>query len=191
VELGCNTTGGGSTGGGGSNPFSWAWNHVVKPAGNIIYHVSGASDVVGCLAHPTWGGCAMAVLTIAMALTPGGEELRMAEGAVRMVAVTTKEGRIVDLTLGDLLRGTEGVAASGRRINRIERELVNESGDRHGCWTCGATTSGYPDGHWTPDHNPSWSIAPKGPWTLWPQCRICSNQQGGFVSALKRWLYNF
>jgi hypothetical protein len=191
LELGCHPAGGGSTGGGSSNPFSWAWNHVVKPAANIIYHASGASDVVGCLAHPTWGGCAMAVLTIAMALTPGGEELRMAAGTIRMAAVATKEARIVDLTLGDVLRGTEGVAVQGRRFNRFEQMLINESGDAHGCWTCGARTSGWSDGHWTGDHNPGWNLAPKGPWTAWPHCRVCSNQQGGFVSSLLRFLYNF
>jgi hypothetical protein len=45
----------------------------LKKLGGFLYHASGASDVVGCVTHATWGGCTMAVLTIAMVVGTGGE----------------------------------------------------------------------------------------------------------------------
>jgi large repetitive protein len=98
---------------------------------------------------------------------------------------------IADQTLGPN-KPSAGVAASrGDKVMSDEQPLVNEAGDQHGCSTCGASESGYSDGHWTGDHQPPNKLAPNGPWTLFPQCRACARQQGGIVNGLNQGWYDF
>jgi RHS repeat-associated protein len=104
------------------------------------------------------------------------------------------EGDLCKLTLGPSLRGqkAEGVAAErGDTVLAHEQRMINEFGDRNGCAACGATESGYKDGHWTGDHNPPNKLAPNGPWTLYPHCKVCSKQQGGIVRSLLKEYYDF
>lgn len=99
---------------------------------------------------------------------------------------------ICDLTLGPDLRGerADGVTAErGDEVLPHEQKMVNESGDRNGCFTCKAGKSGYRDGHWTGDHNPPNRLAPNGPWTLYPHCKGCSLRQGGIVNGLRQEWY--
>ncbi|GAA4635358.1 RHS repeat-associated core domain-containing protein [Actinoallomurus vinaceus] len=104
------------------------------------------------------------------------------------------ETNFCNLTLGPSLRGqtAEGVAAErGDTVLAHEQKMINEFGDRNGCAACGATESGYGDGHWTGDHNPANKLAPNGPWTLYPHCKGCSKQQGGIVRSLLKEYYDF
>jgi RHS repeat-associated protein len=100
------------------------------------------------------------------------------------------EKKVCDLTLGpDGKTKQEGVSAErGDTVLAHEQEMINEFGDRNGCSTpgCGATVSGYADGHWTGDHSPANKLAPNGPWTLYPHCKKCTKSQGGVVSGLKQ-----
>jgi RHS repeat-associated protein len=124
-----------------------------------------------------------------------GEAVAVGEAITTEVGATAaagaaKEARIVDLTLGPVGKA-DGIAAErGDTVLAHEKRFINESGDRNGCWTCGATDSGWRDGHWTGDHIPPHRLAPNGPWTLFSQCRICSNQQGGFVSAILKSVFS-
>ncbi|MFJ7899114.1 polymorphic toxin-type HINT domain-containing protein [Streptomyces sp. NPDC096198] len=43
-------------------------------AGKFVYHASGASDVVGCIGDPTWGGCAKAAGMVILTIGTGGED---------------------------------------------------------------------------------------------------------------------
>jgi hypothetical protein len=66
----------------------------LKKLGSFVYHASGAADVVGCVRHATWGGCAMAVLTVAMVVSTGGEGAiarAAAEEAARAIAARAGE----------------------------------------------------------------------------------------------------
>jgi hypothetical protein len=97
--------------GGGGNPFSWAWNHIVKPAAKFAYHASGAADVVGCVTHPSWGGCARAVGAIALTVATMGDGtlLRMAvEGGASLA--------LRDLATQAATRAAESWGAVGRGI---------------------------------------------------------------------------
>jgi hypothetical protein len=110
-------------------------------------------------------------------------------GTTPVLVHNADEGRICDLTLGPALRGqkAEGIAAErGDKVLPHEQEFINESGDRNGCAACHARTSGWPDGHWTGDHNPANKLFPSGPWTLYPHCMVCSRTQGGIVNGLRK-----
>jgi len=94
-ELGCHPAQQSTNNGGGFNFLGF-----VKKAASFAYHASGASDVVGCVTHPSWGGCAMAagaiVLTavtlgdgaIARMAIEGGAELAVRGAAVRAATST-------------------------------------------------------------------------------------------------------
>jgi len=84
------------------------------------------------------------------------------------------------------------------------RSQIDAAGSRYGCHTCGSRNSAGPDGpdpdagHFVPDHIPPVSTfahghprnsplpagtaPPVGEVRLYPQCRRCSNSQGGMMS---------
>ncbi|MGW8436126.1 RHS repeat-associated core domain-containing protein [Nocardiopsis sp. NPDC055879] len=85
----------------------------------------------------------------------------------------------------------EGVALENGDIEAPGvRDLVNESGNRWGCHTCGARTSGLKSGNWVPDHMPPTSlVSPGTPQTAFPHCGTCYRRQGNAVrNLLKEWM---
>jgi hypothetical protein len=112
-------------------------------------------------------------------------------GKTPVLVHNVDECDITAQTLGSNRPGEGVSAARGDRVGSDEQRMINEFGDRNGCSTCGARESGYADGHWTGDHQPPNKLAPKGPWTLYPQCQPCARQQGGIVNGLNRGWYNF
>ncbi|MGX1367625.1 hypothetical protein RKD19_002984 [Streptomyces canus] len=115
-------------------------------------------------------------------------------GQTPVLVHNVNEDTLCNVTLGPAIKGqkAEGVTAErGDTVLAHEQRMVNEFGDRNGCASCGATDSGYKDGHWTGDHNPPNKIAPNGPWTLYPHCKACSKQQGGIVRSLLKEYYDF
>ncbi|MCX4630665.1 polymorphic toxin-type HINT domain-containing protein [Streptomyces sp. NBC_01443] len=97
-------------------------------------------------------------------------------------------GEKCDLTLGAGPNAREGVALENGDIEADGvRDLVNESGNAHGCHTCTATTPGTKHGDWIPDHQPpSGLVAPGSPQTAYPHCFPCARKQGGVVSQLSQ-----
>lgn len=95
-------------------------------------------------------------------------------------------GQKCDLTLGAGPNAREGVALKDGDIEAPGvRELINESGNAHGCHTCPARTPGTKDGDWIPDHQPpSGIISLNSPQTAYPHCIDCARRQGGVVSQL-------
>lgn len=82
----------------------------------------------------------------------------------------------------------EGVSTTNatRTFTADEKDGVNGLGKMYGCHTCGKKKSGWPDGHFTPDHQPPLSLA--GPLhkykgKLYPHCKSCSSKQGGMLSS--------
>ena len=82
----------------------------------------------------------------------------------------------------------EGVSTTNitRNFTPDEKDRVNKLGNMYGCNTCGNKESGWPDGHFTPDHQPPLSLA--GPLhaykgKLYPHCKSCSSKQGGILSS--------
>ncbi|MDQ1008820.1 RHS repeat-associated protein [Streptomyces sp. V4I23] len=115
-------------------------------------------------------------------------------GATPVLVHNVDENTLCNVTLGPAIKGqkAEGVTAErGDTVLAHEQRMMNEFGDRNGCASCGATKSGYKDGHWTGDHNPPNKLAPNGPWTLYPHCKACSKQQGGIVRTLLKEYYDF
>ena len=76
-----------------------------------------------------------------------------------------------------------------RNFTQKEKTGVNELGKQNGCHTCGIKQSGWPDGHFTPDHQPPLSLVSKlsgYQGNLYPHCKACSSKQGGTLSAMKK-----
>lgn len=62
------------------------------------------------------------------------------------------------------------------------QNAVNAAGNAYGCHSCGRRNSGYPDGHWTCDHQPPKSQykgrnPAAGSVRLYPHCKWCSRRQ--------------
>jgi RHS repeat-associated protein len=107
-------------------------------------------------------------------------------GGTPVLVHNATPGQKCDLTLGAGPNAREGVALENGDIEADGvRDLINESGNAHGCHTCSATTLGTRDGDWIPDHQPPSSlVAPGSPQTAYPHCLPCARTQGGVVSQL-------
>jgi hypothetical protein len=121
----------------------------------------------------------------------GVHDYYVVAGAVPVLVHNADECQVVNQTIGPDGPSLGVSAARGDKVGPSEQQIVNESGDMYGCSTCGAQKSGYSDGHWTGDHQPPNKLAPEGPWTLYPQCRACARQQGGFVNGINRGWYDY
>ncbi|HEV2818696.1 MAG TPA: RHS repeat-associated core domain-containing protein, partial [Allosphingosinicella sp.] len=81
----------------------------------------------------------------------------------------------------------ESIPGHSGPARAAERRETNGLGDRDGCHTCGAPESGRPSGNWTPDHQPPSGLNSNGgPQRFYPQCRRCSDRQGGEVTQANR-----
>ncbi|MCT9075019.1 polymorphic toxin-type HINT domain-containing protein [Streptomyces fulvoviolaceus] len=109
-------------------------------------------------------------------------------GETPVLAHNATPGQKCDLTLGAGPNAREGVALENGDIEADGvRDLINESGNAHGCHTCDATAPGTKDGDWIPDHQPPTSLVPPGsPQTAYPHCLPCARRQGGVVSQLSQ-----
>jgi hypothetical protein len=80
---------------------------------------------------------------------------------------------------GPWARGSIPARDFGRDFTPTERNAVNDLGNEFGCHSCGATSAGTKSGNWILDHQPvSRFVDPGTPQQLYPQCLLCSNQQG-------------
>lgn len=109
-------------------------------------------------------------------------------GTTPVLVHNTNGADACDLTLGAGPHAQEGVGLVDGNINAPGvRDMVNQSGKRHGCHTCGTTTPGTPRGNWIPDHQPPTSMVRRGtPQTAYPHCVTCARSQGGTVTQLNR-----
>ncbi|MFY1651162.1 LamG-like jellyroll fold domain-containing protein [Solwaraspora sp. WMMB762] len=88
----------------------------------------------------------------------------------------------------------ESISARGPERDFTAQEIrdVNAIGNKRGCHSCSATSSGFPSGTWVKDHQPvSAFIVPARPQLivpqiLLPQCRACSSAQGRAAAQMKR-----
>jgi RHS repeat-associated protein len=75
--------------------------------------------------------------------------------------------------------GSIPARSTARDFTAAERGQVNAIGSNTGCHTCGTTNPGTKTGNFVPDHQPPSSLNPLGsPQRLYPQCLVCSRQQG-------------
>jgi len=87
----------------------------------------------------------------------------------------------------------ESISARGPERDFTAQEIrdVNAIGNKRGCHSCSATSSGFPSGTWVKDHQPvSAFIVPARPQLivpqiLLPQCRACSSAQGRAAAQMK------
>lgn len=109
-------------------------------------------------------------------------------GATPVLVHNATPGQKCDLTLGAGPNAREGVALENGDIEADGvRDLINESGNAHGCHTCDAKTPGTKEGDWIPDHQPPSSlVSPGSPQTAYPHCQRCARIQGGVASQLKQ-----
>ncbi|MFC4853959.1 DNRLRE domain-containing protein [Actinophytocola glycyrrhizae] len=97
-------------------------------------------------------------------------------------------GNYANQTLGPGPYAKEGVGLVNGNINAPGvRDLINDAGNKYGCHTCGAASSGNKSGNWIPDHQPPTALVPPGtPQTAYPHCSGCARSQGGMVRQLAR-----
>ncbi|MGI4743381.1 MAG: hypothetical protein ACRYG7_50155 [Janthinobacterium lividum] len=74
-----------------------------------------------------------------------------------------------------------------RRFSPQEKNAVNRLGTTSGCHMCGTKVSGWPDSHWTPDHQPPLSRSNLANYrgALYPHCKRCSSHQGGVLAGMQ------
>ncbi|WP_177246570.1 polymorphic toxin-type HINT domain-containing protein [Actinacidiphila alni] len=109
-------------------------------------------------------------------------------GQAAVLVHNATPGQKCDLTLGAGPNAREGVGLENGDIEADGvRDLINESGNAHGCHTCNARTPGTKNGDWIPDHQPPSSLVdPGSPQTAYPHCLPCARRQGGVVSQLSQ-----
>ena len=82
----------------------------------------------------------------------------------------------------------ESIPARGpeRNFTATEREEINRIGSETGCHTCGTFYAGTKSGNFVPDHQLPNALNSLGrSQRLYPQCIVCSDSQGGWVSRLR------
>jgi hypothetical protein len=78
-------------------------------------------------------------------------------------------------------------AGPSARPTKEQQDKINEIGDREGCHTCGTKDPGTKSGDWIGDHQDPTKLNPEGKLQrYYPQCKDCSNQQGGRIRWLPR-----
>ncbi len=155
-------------------------------SGSIAYH-SALSLAEGARENPPPDWAVEAAHYVPVV----GPAMRILEGVASLVSGAPPPssgpatGRASTLRPGPNAR--ESVPASSSRATTAERRAVDRIGNAQGCHTCGARQSGNRGGRWTPDHQPPNARNPGGQTQrLYPQCRGCSNQQGGQVTQANR-----
>jgi len=83
--MGCTPVVSHSSGGGGGGFWGSVWGFAKKAAG-FVYHASGAADVVGCVSHPSWGGCLKAAGAVALTVMTSGAGEVLARAALETTA---------------------------------------------------------------------------------------------------------
>jgi hypothetical protein len=95
-----------------------------------------------------------------------------------------------DVAAGYLRPGpyaVQSVPAKGPgRPNAATQRAINELGELYGCHTCGSRVPGTKSGNWIGDHQPPSALARGQAQSYYPQCRVCSSIQGGYVSGVVR-----
>jgi RHS repeat-associated protein len=139
------------------------------------------TTVVGGVAADVGSGGAALVLTPAEALvatTAANGALQGGKNLLKSAVDTTKPGP----NAGD------SVPARGpqRDFTPAERDAVNKAGQDTGCHSCGTKDPGTKSGNFVPDHQPPNALNQNNqPQRLYPQCKTCSQTQGGQVNAAK------
>ena len=78
-------------------------------------------------------------------------------------------------------------AGPSPRPTREQQGQINDAGAQGGCHTCGTSDPGTKSGNWVGDHQPPTVLNPPGgPQVYLPQCRGCSNVQGGRIRQLPK-----
>jgi hypothetical protein len=133
--MGCHASPGPSHSSGGGG-----FLHFLKAVGNFVYHNSGASDVVGCVTHPSWSGCGRAAFDVAALIAGGSVGSLLASTAERLLAqrvailaaggirtvMTNAAGDSVRVTTFSLIRGrvTPGAYLRALPVNQVGSKLV-------------------------------------------------------------------
>ncbi|MGH8474233.1 MAG: RHS repeat-associated core domain-containing protein [Burkholderiales bacterium] len=115
---------------------------------------------------------------------PPGDEIFGAAGGAR---AGRNIGRTIDERVGPGPHAKESIPALPGRPTAAQQREVNRIGQEHGCHTCGTKQPGTKSGNFVGDHQPPTKLSPPGgKQVFYPQCRGCSNVQGGRVSQLPK-----
>jgi hypothetical protein len=112
----------------------------------------------------------------------------IAQGATTAIVAGANLANSFASTLEPGPHAGDSIPARGpqRDFTPDERAAVNQAGKDTGCHTCGTTDPGTKTGNFVPDHQPPTKLNPdQSPQRLYPQCKSCSNKQGGDVNAAK------
>lgn len=75
--------------------------------------------------------------------------------------------------------------SASSRLKTVPRAKLNRIGNKYGCHSCGAKSSGRKN--WIADHQPPTGIARGRAQRLYPHCKKCSAKQGAQVKSYKKY----
>ena len=114
-------------------------------------------------------------------------EIDATRAEVRQAETYLYELRVREVGPGPYAKRSFPARGPDVKLNRSEQAENNRNGREDGCHTCGTREPGMPSGNFVGDHQrPSALIRPGETQRIYPQCRSCSQRQGGQVGALSR-----
>lgn len=136
------------------------------------------SDIGGVGETVFTGGAALAGPAEATVIEGNGAGVALHELASGM--------RAADNGVGPGAHAGESIPAGpGPRPTAAQQGEINKIGQDTGCHTCGTKDPGTKSGNFVGDHQPPTKINPPGnPQRYYPQCKGCSNIQGGKVRQM-------
>ncbi|MBK9588203.1 MAG: RHS repeat-associated core domain-containing protein [Sphingomonadales bacterium] len=120
------------------------------------------------------------VITVPSGESAAGIALR--RGASEAAEAAAKAGRVGP---GPFAKGSIPAGPTARPTAAQQRQ-INELGRANGCHTCGSKAPGTKSGNFVGDHQPPTKLNPPGErQQYYPQCRGCSNSQGGILKNMQ------
>jgi uncharacterized protein RhaS with RHS repeats len=158
---------------------------VAETVWDVANIALGVASAAGNIATGNYGAAALdaagVVVDVAAAVVPGvpggaGTAIKLARGADEGAEAAARAGRV-----GPGPYAKESIPAGpSARPTAAQQRQINEMGQRNGCHTCGTRNPGTKSGNFTGDHQPPTKLNPPGGQQQYhPQCKGCSDVQGG------------
>jgi hypothetical protein len=159
---------------------------TVKEKADVLTGTLQAAEVALIAADVAVGGPTGEGIVPAVGVKAVREGIEAAVGVGKKGGPSPSGGKPSTLEPGPNAGESIPARGPGRDFTSGERSDINRIGGESGCHTCGSTDPGTKSDNFVPDHQPPSALNDGGSQKLFPQCKNCSNRQGGQVSAEKR-----